>query len=74
MSQPTARTPYEHALHQINEVSDQTNRVTGIGANARSIDPVTTNAVLTARSNLAIASALLAVADALRSRPAEAER
>ncbi|MEU0018012.1 hypothetical protein ABZ173_10115 [Streptomyces rochei] len=73
MSQPTARTPYDHAVHQINEVSDQTNRVTGVGESARPIDPVTTNAVLIARSNLAIASALLAVADALRASSTERE-
>lgn len=66
MTHPAVRTPYEHTLHQINEVSAQTNHVTGIGDSSRPIDPVAMVAVLNARSNLAIASALLAVADALR--------
>ncbi|MFD3929708.1 hypothetical protein [Streptomyces sp. NPDC058614] len=66
MAQPITRNPYNHALHQINEVSEQTNRVTGTGDGTRPITPMAMIAVLTARSNLAIASALLAVADALR--------
>lgn len=72
MPEQIARRPYDHALHQINEVSEQTNRVTGTGDSPRSIDPVTTVAVLNARSNLAIASALLAIADALRPQPPRA--
>jgi len=70
MSEPDSHLPYDHALHQINEVSAQTNLVTGIGEASRPIPPIALVAVLTARSNLAIASALLAVADALRDRQA----
>jgi hypothetical protein len=72
MTEPTARTPYEYTLHTINEVNEQTNRITGTGPSVRPVDARTATAVLAARSNLAIASALLAVADALRAQPPQA--
>lgn len=63
MTQPTARTPYEHALHKINETSGRLNLITS----GRSVPGDTAASVLNAESNLAIATALLAVADAIRS-------
>ncbi|MGW1039871.1 hypothetical protein [Streptomyces sp. NPDC002547] len=65
MTEPTNK-PYDYALSQINQVNEQTNRVTGVGDAFRPLDPTAVNAVLNARSNLAIAAALLVVADALR--------
>lgn len=62
------RTPYNHALHMINETSEALNDLT----NGRAVPGDVAASVLTARANLAIASSLLAVADALRaagSRP-----
>lgn len=56
------RIPYGHALHMVNETSEALNELT----NGRSVPGEIAVGVLTARSNLAIASALLAVADAIR--------
>ncbi|MFB9440016.1 hypothetical protein [Streptomyces showdoensis] len=57
-----SRTPYAHALHTINETSTRLNLIT----EGRGVSGEVAASVLTAHSNLAIASALLAVADALR--------
>lgn len=64
----TKRTPYTHALHVINTVNDATNVITGLPDNPRGLPADTAASVLTVRSNLAIAAALLAVADAIRER------
>ncbi|MFE9906440.1 hypothetical protein [Streptomyces achromogenes] len=68
MSQPTTRTPYDHALWLINSVDEGVNgMVTLTDGRLRDLDGPTAAGVLTVRSNLAIASALVAVAEALRS-------
>jgi hypothetical protein len=59
----TPRTPYEHALHKINETSGRLNLIT----NGRGIPGDIAASVLNAESRLAVAAALLAVADAIRS-------
>ncbi|MEV6102630.1 hypothetical protein [Nocardia sp. NPDC051981] len=56
-----ARTPYDYTLQTINETATRLNLITG----GRSVAGDVAAAVLTAQSNLAIASALLAVADAV---------
>lgn len=67
MTPPTTRTPYDHALWLINQVNQAVNRVAALpDGTPRDLDGPTTAGVLGASSNLAIASALLAVADALR--------
>lgn len=67
MPEPVARKPYDHALHLINNVSQS---VDGMAVRPdgrpRDLDGPTAVGTLIATSNLAIASALLAVADALR--------
>ncbi|MFI5985090.1 hypothetical protein ACIBEA_30015 [Streptomyces sp. NPDC051555] len=60
---PTARTPYEHTLSEINDINQALNVITGSGRIPGDIAA----GVLAARSNLAIASSLLAIADAIRS-------
>ncbi|NEY33057.1 hypothetical protein GTU99_12795 [Streptomyces sp. PRKS01-65] len=68
MTQPTARTPHDHALWLINNIEQGiTNMVTLPNGELRNIDGPTAVGILTVRSNLAIASALAAVAEALRS-------
>ncbi|WP_435969322.1 hypothetical protein [Streptomyces sp. Qhu_M48] len=61
------QTPYDYTLHTINETAGRLNLITS----GRPVPgDVATNALI-AQSNLAIAGALLAVADALRAdRPA----
>lgn len=59
----TERTPYQHTLAEINEVNQNLNTITSGWGVSGDI----AIGVLTARSNLAIASSLLAVADAIRS-------
>lgn len=59
----TERTPYQHTLAEINEVNQNLNTITS----GRGVPDDIAIGVLTARSNLAIASSLLAVADAIRS-------
>lgn len=74
MNQPTTRTPYDHALWLINSVDEGVNgMVTLPTGRPRDLPGPTAAGVLTARSNLAIASALLAVADALRASSTEHE-
>ncbi|MFE6284380.1 hypothetical protein [Streptomyces sp. NPDC057877] len=67
MSQPPARTPYGHALHLINTTDDGINGMCVLpDGRTRDLPGPLAVGVLTVRSNLAIASALLAVADAVR--------
>ena len=67
MSQPTARPPHDHALWLINNVEENiTGMVTQPNGQTRNVDGPTAVGILTARSNLAIASALVAIAEALR--------
>ncbi|MYR60052.1 hypothetical protein GTY54_28750 [Streptomyces sp. SID625] len=67
MSTPTARTPYDHALWLINSVDQGINgMVTLPNGQTRDVDGPTAVGILTVHSNLAIASALVAVAEALR--------
>jgi hypothetical protein len=69
MSQPTARPPHDHALWLINNVDEGvTGMVTLPNGQTRDVDGPTAVGILTVRSNLAIASALVAVAEALRSK------
>lgn len=67
MSTPIARTPRDHALWLINNVEQGINgMVTLPSGQTREVDGPTAVGILTVRSNLAIASALVAVAEALR--------
>ncbi|MFM9602709.1 hypothetical protein [Streptomyces turgidiscabies] len=68
MSQPPpVRKPYDHTLHLINSTNKSINAVTGWpDGRSRDLDGPTAAGTLVASSNLAIASALLAVADAIR--------
>jgi len=67
MSEPVARDPYDHALYLINEANRNIAGTTTLpDGRPRSIDSTALSGALGASSNLAIASALLAVADALR--------
>ncbi|KMS79086.1 hypothetical protein ACH49_13600 [Streptomyces leeuwenhoekii] len=67
MTQPTARPPHDHALWLINNIEQGiTNMVTLPNGHLRDLDGPTAVGILTVRSNLAIASALVAVAEALR--------
>src|SRR5690606_24943710 len=70
MSQPTPRPPHDHALWPINNVEENiTGMVTQPNGQPRSVDGPTAVGILTARSHLAIASALAAIAEALRGEP-----
>jgi hypothetical protein len=64
------RKPYDHALHLINIVSQDVDRLASTpGGRPRDLDGPTAAGTLVAMSNSAIASAVLAVADAIRSLP-----
>jgi putative hemolysin len=69
MNQPTARPPHDHALWLINNVEQG---VTGMctlpDGRVRDLPGPVAVGILTVRSNLAIASALVAVAEAQRSK------
>ncbi|MEU6342191.1 hypothetical protein ABZ883_14765 [Streptomyces sp. NPDC046977] len=66
MTERTVRTPYEHTLAEINETNATLNAIgTNPDGTSRGLDGPTAVGALTVRSNLTIASALLAVADAL---------
>ncbi|MEU7416682.1 hypothetical protein [Streptomyces antibioticus] len=72
MSEPVARLPYEHTLAEINTTSSGLGGIEALpSGRPRDLDGPTAIGVLMVRSNLAIASALLAVADALRCTPAD---
>lgn len=71
MSERVTRKPYDHALHLINSVGQSVDGMTvRPDGRPRDLDGPTAVGTLVATSNLAIASALLAVADALRARSA----
>lgn len=64
MTEPmTQRLPYEHTLSEINDITTSLNVIANTG-----VPGDLAVGILTARSNLAIASSLLAIADAIRSR------
>lgn len=63
MTQPATGAPYHAALFQITDTTRRLNLISG----NRKVSEDTAVGVLTAQSNLAIAAALLAVADAIRS-------
>ncbi|WP_060888676.1 hypothetical protein [Streptomyces scabiei] len=70
MPTQVARTPYDHAMHVINETAQSLHGIEALpDGRARDLDGPTAVGALTVRSNLAIASALLAVADALKPDP-----
>ncbi|GFH36605.1 hypothetical protein [Streptomyces pacificus] len=67
MPNTAARTPYGHTLHVINQTAESLRMIEARpDGRPRDLDGPTAVGALTVRSNLAIASALLAVADALR--------
>lgn len=67
MNEPVTRGPYDHALAQINTTADNLRGIESLpGGRPRDLSGATAVGVLTIRSNLAIASALLAIADVLR--------
>lgn len=68
MTEPTERLPYAHTLSEINDINQAINVITG----GRIPGDIAVG-VLTARSNLAIASSLLAVADAIRATTARSQ-
>ena len=70
MPEKIARTPYSHALHTINETAESLRMIEALpNGRPRDLDGPTALGTLTVRSNLAIASALLAIADAARTDP-----
>lgn len=70
MNAKTTRTPYDHTLTEINETNASLNLIgTHPDGTPRGLDGPTAVGALTVRSNLAIASALLALADAVRTVP-----
>lgn len=66
----TKRLPYDHTLSEINDITTALNTIT----NGRIITADQAASVLTARSNLAIAASLLAVADAIRATASGSSR
>lgn len=67
MSERVERKPYDHALHLINVVSQSADKIAEMpDGQPRDLDGPTAVGVLVATSNAAIASALLAIADAIR--------
>lgn len=64
---PTPRNPYDHAAYLINRTNENLTAITTDEyGRMRALDGPTSAGVLAASSNLAIASALLAIADAIR--------
>jgi hypothetical protein len=67
MKESVTRGPYEHSLAQINTTAENLRGIESLpDGRPRDLSSATAVGVLTIRSNLAIASALLAIADALR--------
>ena len=67
MSERVERNTYDHALHLINTVGQNIDRMAETpDGRPRDLDGATAAGTLIALSNTAIASALLAVADAIR--------
>lgn len=74
MTEPVTRAPYDHTLSTINATADNLRNIERLpSGRPRDLDGPTGVGVLTVWSNLAIASALLAVADALRPSPADGQ-
>jgi hypothetical protein len=70
MTEPETRAPYDHALSTINATADNLRGIEKLpSGRPRDLDGPTAVGALTVWSNLAIAAALLAVADALRPLP-----
>jgi hypothetical protein len=70
VTERTTRLPYDHALYLINSVCENTDKIAATAhGQPRDLDGPTATALLVATANAAIASALLAVADALRNPP-----
>jgi len=68
---PDTRRPYDHALHTINEVNQTINGIASMPSGGpRPLDGHLTGALTRARAQIAVASALLAVADAIREHSA----
>lgn len=66
---PPSRRPYDHALHLINHTNEAVNSaIRTPDGRHRDMDATAMSGTLNALSNLAIASALLAVADAIKSK------
>lgn len=67
MTERVERAPYDHALHLINTSCQSIDRIAEYpDGRSRDLDGPTAVGTLVVTSNAAIASALLAVADALR--------
>ncbi len=62
------RLPYDSAIFEINTVAESLRGIESLNGRPRALDGPTAIGALTARSNLAVAAALLAIADALRDR------
>lgn len=68
MSERAERKPYDHAIRLINTVGQSIDRMAETpDGRPRNVDGATATGTLVALSNAAIASALLAVADAIQS-------
>lgn len=67
MTEPVVRDPYDHTLAEINSVAENLRGIESLpNGQPRDLSSTSAIGVLTIRSNLAMASALLAMADALR--------
>lgn len=67
MPETISRAPYDHALFEINTTSESLRGIEQLpSGRPRDLDGPTAIGALTVRSNLAIASALLALVDAIR--------
>jgi hypothetical protein len=74
MTEPVTRGPYDHALAEINTTAENLRGIESLpDGRPRDLSSTTAVGVLTIRSNLAIASALLAIADSLRDPAAGSE-
>lgn len=74
MTEAVSRAPYAHALAEVNTTSASLRNIEALpSGRPRDLDGPTVIGVLAVRSNLAIASALLAIADALRSSPTDGQ-
>jgi hypothetical protein len=67
VTEAISRAPYEHALAEVNTTAESLRGIEALpSGRPRDLDGPTAVGLLTVRSNLAIASALLAIADAVR--------
>ena len=68
---PDTRSPYDHTLHAINELNQHINGIASMPSGGpRPLDSHLTGALNLARAQITVASALLAVADAIREHQA----